>query len=57
MVINVHVRRYERIRKSPQQYEPGFGADREQNNDDVASVVYMIQYGYININVDKNCIL
>ena len=26
---NVHVRRYERIRNSPQQYNQGFGAARE----------------------------
>ena len=26
---NVHVRRSERIRKSPQQYDPGFGDNKE----------------------------
>ena len=40
---NVHVRRSERIRNSPHQYNPGFGAARERKNDDVASIVYMIQ--------------
>ena len=42
---NVHVRRSERIRNSPQHYNPGFGAARECNNDAVASIVYMIQVG------------
>ena len=36
---NVHVRRSERIRNSPQRYNPGFGAAREWKNDDVASIV------------------
>ena len=55
--INFHVRRSERIRKSPQWYNPGFGAARECNNDAVASIVYMIQDGYLNINVDTDDIL
>ena len=29
LVRNVHVRRSKRIRKYPQRYDPGFGADRE----------------------------
>ena len=40
---NVNVRRSERIRNSPQRYNPVFGAAREWNNDAVASIVYMIQ--------------
>ena len=54
---NIRVRRSKRIRKSPQRYNPGFGADREWKNDSVASIVYIIQYGDININVDTNDIL
>ena len=48
------VRRSERIRKSPQWYNPGFWAAKEWNNEDVASIVYMIQYGDLNINVDTD---
>ena len=55
--INVHVRHYECIRNSPQWYNPVLGADREWNNDDVASIVYMIQGVYLNINVDTGYIL
>ena len=40
---NVNVRRSERIRNSPQRYNPGFGAAREWKNDAVASIVYMNQ--------------
>ena len=54
---NVHVRRSERIRNSPQQYKPGFGAAREWKNDTVASIIYMIQDGYLNRNVDTDDIL
>ena len=54
---NVHVRRYERIRKYPKRYNPGFGAAREWNNDDVASIGYMIQYRDLNRNVDTDDIL
>ena len=39
---NVNVRRSERIRNSPQRYNPGFGAARKCNNDAVVSIVYMI---------------
>ena len=38
---NVHVRRYKRIRNSPQRYNPGFGAAREWKNDAVSSIAYM----------------
>ena len=38
-------------------YNSGFGADREWNNDNVASIVYMIQYRDTNINVDTDDIL
>ena len=54
---NVHVRRSKRIRNPPQRYNPGFGAARELKNDDVASIVYMIQDGYLNRNVDTDNIL
>ena len=57
MVSNFNVRRSERIRNSPQRYNPGFRAAREWNSDDVASIVYMIQYGYINSNLDTYDIL
>ena len=55
--INVHVRCSKRNRQSPQRYNPGFGADREWNNDAVSSIVYIIQDGYLNSNVDTNDIL
>ena len=55
--INVHVRRSKRIRKFPQRYNPGFGADREWKSDTVASIVYMIQDRYFNINVYTDDIL
>ena len=54
---NVHVRRSKLIKKSPQRYNPGFRAAREWKNDAVASIVYMIQAGYLNSNVDMNYIL
>ena len=54
---NVHIRRSERIRNSPQRYKPGFGAAREFKNDAVASIVYMIQYKALNSNVDAYDIL
>ena len=54
---NVNARRSERIRNSPQQYNQGFGTAREWKNDDVASIVYMIQYRDINSNVDTDDIL
>ena len=54
LVSNVHLRRSERIRNSPQRYNPGFGAAREWNNDAVASIVYMIQDRYLNRNVDMD---
>ena len=54
---NVIVRRSKRIRSSPQRYNSGFGAARKWNNDAVASIVYMIQDRYININVDTDDII
>ena len=48
---NVHVRRSERIRNSPQWYNPGFGAAREWKNDAVISIVYIIQDRDLNSNV------
>ena len=54
---NVNVRCSERIRNSPQRYKPGFGAASEWNNDNVASIVYMIQDRDFDINVDTDDIL
>ena len=54
---NVHMRRSERIRNSPQQYNPVFGAAREWKNYDVASIVYMIQDRDLDSNVDMDDIL
>ena len=51
------MRRSERIRKYPQRCNPGFGAARECKNDDVASIVYMIQDKDFNSNVDTYDIL
>ena len=57
LVRNVYVRLSNPIRKSPQRYDPGFGAAREWNNDAFASILYMIQYGDLNSNVDTDDIL
>ena len=57
LLSNVDVRRSERIRNSPQRYNPGFGSAREWNNDDVASIVYMIQDRDLDSNVDTDDIL
>ena len=54
---NVNARRSERIRKSPQRYNPDFGAAREWKNDAVASIFYMIQDRYFDSNVDTDDIL
>ena len=54
---NVNVRLYERIRNSPQWYNPGFGAAREWKNGAVASIFNMIQYRYFDGNVDTDVIL
>ena len=54
---NIHVRHSKRIRKSTQKYNPGFGAARDWKNDSVARIVYMIQYGDLNSNVDTDDIL
>ena len=51
------MRRSERIRNSPQRYYPGFGPARDWNNDDVASIVYMIQDRDFYSNVDTDDIL
>ena len=57
LVKNFNVRRSERIRNSPQRYNPGFGAAREWKNDTVASIVYMIQDRDFDSNVDTDDIL
>ena len=54
---NVNVRRSKRIRNSPQRYNPGFGAAIVWKNDDVASIIYMIQDMYFDSNVDTDDIL
>ena len=54
---NFHVRRSERIRNSPQRYNPGFGAAIEWKNGAVVSIVYIIQDRDLNINVDTDDIL
>ena len=54
---NFHVRRYERIKNSPHQYNPGFGAATEWKKDSVANIVYMIQDWDLNSNIDTDNIL
>ena len=54
---NVHVRSSKHIIKSPKQYNPGFGAKIEWTSDTVTSLVYMIQYGYYDKNLDMDDIL
>ena len=54
---NINVRRSERIRNSPQRYNPVFGAAREWKNDAVASIAYMIQDRGFDSNVDTDDIL
>ena len=49
--------RSEPIINSSQRYNPVFGASREWKNDDVASIVYMIQNRDLNRNVDTDNIL
>ena len=51
------LRRSGRIRKSPQRYDPGFVDARDWNNDTVVSILYIIQDGDLNINVDTDDIL
>ena len=54
---NVHVTLSKHIRKSPQRHDAGIGDAREWNNDSVASILYMIQDGYLNRNVHRDDIL
>ena len=54
---NVHVRCSKRIINSPLRYNPGFGDAREWKNENVESILYMIQYRYIKSNVDTDDIL
>ena len=54
---NIHTRRSKRIIKSPQWYNPVCGDTRYWKNGAVESIVYMIQDGYFNINVDTDEIL
>ena len=51
------MRRSKCIRRSPHRYDPGFGDDREWKNDNIASTVYMIQYGDLNREVYTDDIL
>ena len=55
--MHFRVRRFECIINSPLRYNPGFGAAREWKNDNVASIVYMIQDRDLNSNVDTDDIL
>ena len=48
---------YKRIRKYLQRYKPGSGAAIEKKNEDVASIVYIIQDRDLNRNVDTCDIL
>ena len=57
LIRNFHVRSSEHIINAPQRYNPVFGAAREWKNDDVASILYMIQDRDINSNVDMDDIL
>ena len=54
---NFHVRRSERIRNSPQRYNPGFGAAVEWKNGAVVIILYLIQDSCINRNLDTDDIL
>ena len=54
---NVNVRRSERIRNYPQRYNPVFEAVIEWKNNDVASILYMIQDRDFDSNVDTDDIL
>ena len=47
----------ERIRNSPQQYNPGFWAAIDLNNDAVARIFYMILDEDLNSNLDTDDIL
>ena len=51
------MRRYKRIRKSPHQYDPVFGADREWKNEAIVSIICMTQYGDFNRNIYMDDIL
>ena len=51
------MRRNERIKNSPQQYNPGFGAAIDWKNSSIVSIVYMIQDRDINSNVDTDEII
>ena len=57
LVRNVYVRLSNPIRKSPQRYDPGFGAGKEWNIDAFSRSLYIICDGYCNINVDKDKVL
>ena len=51
------MRRSDRIIKSPHRYDPVCGSSREWNSGYAASIVYIIQDGSFNSNVDTNEIL
>ena len=51
---NFHLRHSKCIRKSPQRYDPGIRSAKGWKNDNVASIVYMIQYGDLNSNEDTD---
>ena len=51
------MRRSERIKNSPQRYNPGFWSAREWKNEAIAIIVFIIQDKGINSNVDTYDIL
>ena len=57
LVRNIHVRRSNCIGNSPQQFNPGFGAAIEWENDAVSSIDYMIQDRNFDDNVDTDDII
>ena len=57
LIRNGNVRHSERIRNSPQRYNPGFGDSIVWKNDSVASIAYMIQDRDLDSNVDMDDII
>ena len=52
-----HVKLSEIIGKSLQKFDPDFGAARQYNSDTLDSLVYMIQDGYYDSNIDTENII
>ena len=55
--MDVYVRYSQRIRKSPQWFDPFWGATRQWNSDVVSSLFYMIRNGSYSTNVVTDNIL